>query len=129
VRLPAAIRETTQGGRRSNLWASIVEESGEVLPPQIGGATMLRRILMFDVNRILTWDVGRALKSDVLIWRIPAVLVRAALGWLIAAVLLGITVPFAERRGWELPEWGPLLVMGVCVTSFVLLGRRRSRHG
>ena len=90
---------------------------------------MLRRTLMFDVNRILKWDVGRALKSDVLTWRIPSSLLRAALGWLVGGVLLGITVPFMVRRGLELPDWGPLLVMGVCVTSFVLLGRRRSRHG
>ena len=88
----------------------------------------LRQILMFDVNRILKWDVGRALKSDVLEWRIPAVLLFAAAGWIVGGLLLAITVPFALRRGWEVPEWAPLLVIVACVTGFVLLGRR-SRRG
>jgi Ni/Fe-hydrogenase subunit HybB-like protein len=88
----------------------------------------LRQMLMFDVNRILKWDVGRALKADVFSWRIPALLLWAALGWLVAGVLLAITVPFAVRRGWELPEWAPLLIIIACVTAFVLLGRR-SRRG
>ena len=88
----------------------------------------LRQILMFDVNRILKWDVGRALKSDVLTWRIPAVILRAALGWLVAGILLAITVPVLARRGSELPDWAPLLVISACVAVFVLLGRR-SRRG
>jgi hypothetical protein len=90
---------------------------------------MLRRILTFDVNRVLTLDVGRVFKSDVLSWRIPVALLWAAVGWLVASVLLGITVPFAVRRGWTLPEAAPLLFIVACVSAFVLLGRRRSRHG
>ena len=85
---------------------------------------MLRQILMFDINRVLKWDVGRALRSDVLTWRIPAVLLWAAVGWLVGGVLLAITVPVAVRRGWELPEAAPLVVIMACVTAFVLLGRR-----
>ena len=60
---------------------------------------MLRRTLMFDVNRILKWDVGRAMKSDVLTWRIPSGLLWAALGWLVGGVLLGITVPCITAHG------------------------------
>lgn len=89
---------------------------------------MRRRILTFDVTRILKWDVERALNSDVVSWRIPSVLLWAALGWFVAAVLLGISVPFAIRRGWELPESAPLLVNVASVSAFVLLLRRRSRH-
>jgi hypothetical protein len=88
---------------------------------------MLRQILMFDLNRILKWDVGRALKGDVLTWRLPSVLLFAAAGWIVAGLLLSITVPFAVRRGWELPEWAPILVIAACVSAFVLLGRRARR--
>jgi hypothetical protein len=87
---------------------------------------MLKQILTFDVSRILRWDVGRALRTDIMQWRIPPMLLRALAGWVVAGLLLGLTVPFASRRGWPIPEWLPLLMILGCVLAFTL--PRRSRH-
>ena len=80
---------------------------------------MLRQILMFDVNRFL--------KSDVLTWRVPSLLLRAFVGVTIAGILLALIVPFAFRQGWPLPEWAFVVVLVGCVGACVAPWGRRKR--
>ena len=88
----------------------------------------LKRILLFDINRILQWDVGRFLQSDITRWRVPPLLLRGILGFFVAGIVLGITVPFLARRGYQLNEWVSILVIGACVALFVLPGARRQHR-
>lgn len=85
----------------------------------------LKQILMFDINRVLKWDVGRALRSDVMKWRIPAVLVRGITGWLVGGLVLGLLVPFAARRGWQLPDALHIAAIVAFVLVFALSWQRR----
>jgi hypothetical protein len=85
----------------------------------------LKQILLFDINRILRWDVGRFLQSDIIQWRVPALLLRAILGFFVAGIVLAITVPFLWRRGYQLHDWAYLLVVASSVALFTLAGRPR----
>ena len=67
------------------------------------------------MNRILRWDIGRALGSDVTTWRVPSILLKALAGWLIAGLLLAALVPWAVRSAWQLGGWAMGLIRIVCV--------------
>ena len=58
------------------------------------------------MNRVLRWDVGRALR-----WHIPTILLKALAGWFVGGLLLAMIVPMAARRGWHLNEWTVLIVI------------------
>jgi hypothetical protein len=73
----------------------------------------IKPVLMFDINRILRFDV-----SWVLFWQVPPVMLRALAGWLTAAVLLAVAETWAAQRGLHAPDRAALLVMIVCVVGF-----------
>ena len=85
----------------------------------------LKQLLLFDITRILRWDVGRVLQSDITTWRVPALLLRAILGLSVSGVILAVTVPYFARRGYHLNEWVALVVIASSVALFTLPGRRR----
>ena len=48
--------------------------------------------------------------------RVPSVLLRLLLGWLLSAVVLGLLVPLLHARGIELQAW---MAWGVVLASLV----------
>jgi purine-cytosine permease-like protein len=50
------------------------------------------------------------------------------LGFFVAGIVLGITVPFLARRGHQLNEWVSILVIGACVALCLLPGTRRQHR-
>lgn len=89
---------------------------------------MLKRILLFDINRILNWDVGRALRADVTGWRIPAILLKGLAGYLVAGLLIAVMIPWAAGRGWQVAPAAVWLLIVGCVAGALasdLIWRKR----
>jgi len=75
-------------------------------------------VLMFDINRVPNFDVGR-----VLFWRVPPLMLRALVGWLTAAILLAVTETWTAQHGWRLPDRAALLVMVLSISTWCGLSR------
>ena len=67
---------------------------------------ILKRLVMFDVTRILRWDIGRALNRPV-----PSIVWKPLAGWFGGPLLLGLV---AAGANWRPSEGMELLVAASC---------------
>lgn len=80
---------------------------------------MLKRILLFDVNRILFFDINRVLRWDISRAVIPAVVLKAVLGFVAAGFVLAVAVPMTTQNGWRFDDRVPPAVILGCVLGAI----------
>jgi hypothetical protein len=84
----------------------------------------IRAVLLFDVNRILFFDLAKPLQHP-----IAEIALKVIGVYLVAALVTGITVSMMLTAGWPVPEWMPLSVVLGCVVAFIAPDLRRLRRG